>query len=70
MSESDYWFRFVIINLFAPLRLLIKPQVDTARMFHDAEIITNDFWREGGVVAGQTFKNEEEWKKTQIDQGA
>lgn len=66
VSESDYWFRFVIINLFVPLRLLIKPQVDTARMFHNAETITNDFWREGGVVAGQTFKDEEERKKRKL----
>lgn len=34
VSESDYWFRVLIVNLFVPLRLLIKPQGDTARMFH------------------------------------
>lgn len=70
VSESDYWFRVLIINLFVPLRLLIKPQVDTAWMFHNVEIITNNFWREGGVVADQAFNDEEERKKTQIDQGA
>jgi len=59
-SQSDYWFRVLIINLFVPLRLLIKPQVDTAGMFHNAEIKANDLMWD---VGGQTLKYEEEGKK-------